>query len=124
MTTRKAWLLGVCVMTPWLAWSEGAQSVDIVPAVSLEPEIRCWAHGEHSTVFAAIEPEAPITRIYFLYPMGPGSASGLVTLDFTSTQGLVPGSLRVLEGDVAALGARTVVVRLVAPARLDYVLEQ
>jgi hypothetical protein len=57
-----------------------------------------------------------------IYPVGAGAASGLVTLDFTSARGLVPGSLRVLEGDVVSIGVQTVVLRLAAPARLEYVL--
>lgn len=71
MTRRWVWLLGAAVLTPWLAGAQSAPSVDVGPSVSLDPEIRCWAHGEHSSVFAAIEPVAPITRIYFrcsLYP--------------------------------------------------------
>jgi hypothetical protein len=62
------------------------------------------------------------TNSLMVYPMGPEPSSGVVTLDFTSAPGLVPGSLRVLEGDVVTLGARKVVVRLKTPARLEYVL--
>ena len=52
--------------------------------------------------------------------MGPGAAPALVTRDFTSMRGVVPGSVRVLDGEVVALGAHRVVLRLVALARLEY----
>jgi len=70
-TTKILRLVLAALVTPWLVAAESQPLVDVGPTVSLEPEIQCWAHGEHSIAFASVKPGAPIARLYFrcsLYP--------------------------------------------------------
>ena len=55
-----------------------------------------------------------------VHVIGSATDSGTLTLDFRFSDDFVAGSLRVLQGAVAALGGRRVVLRLAAPARVEY----